>query len=359
MGTADNIIDQYDPEIIAAQDYYPFGMQMPGREAPTTNGYRYCFNGKEEDDEVKGDGNQQDYGMRIYDPRAGRFLSVDPLARKFPWWTPYQFAGNMPIRYVDLDGLEPANNPQSPGLAEVAGMAIVQTISVGATGNNFLENKTNIPATPPMSPQELKGTLVETCDDKYVTDTPGDPGNLHNMYVSKSSVFKVDESNSNQMKNYEAFVVDELMRNMATGKGPENYEFPTNGVISSQFLDSDILKKALTDYKSGSEVNNVQYSFGATELLNDTKRNGSIFNITGLTGSGMITITPTEGFIKVKIFNITSLTSGTLGKEGFDEENWPTSYSRESGKATTFGNISQTFNLRIPVSQIDRIIEKP
>ncbi len=41
--------------------------------------YRYGFNGKENDNEVKGEGNQQDYGFRIYDPRLGRFLSVDPL----------------------------------------------------------------------------------------------------------------------------------------------------------------------------------------------------------------------------------------------------------------------------------------
>src|SRR4249919_2797107 len=37
-------------------------------------GYRYGFNGKENDNEVKGQGDQQDYGMRIYDSRLGRFL---------------------------------------------------------------------------------------------------------------------------------------------------------------------------------------------------------------------------------------------------------------------------------------------
>jgi RHS repeat-associated protein len=68
--------------------------------------YRYGFNGKENDNEVKGNGNQQDYGMRIYDPRLGRFLSVDPLAPEYPWYTPYQFAGNKPIWAIDLDGLE-------------------------------------------------------------------------------------------------------------------------------------------------------------------------------------------------------------------------------------------------------------
>ena len=68
--------------------------------------YRYGFNGKENDNDVKGEGNQQDYGKRIYDPRLGRFLSVDPLMKSYPWYTPYQFAGNKPIWAVDLDGAE-------------------------------------------------------------------------------------------------------------------------------------------------------------------------------------------------------------------------------------------------------------
>jgi hypothetical protein len=44
--------------------------------------------------------------MRIYDPRVGRFLSTDPLTQEYPWYTPYQFAGNTPIQAIDIDGLE-------------------------------------------------------------------------------------------------------------------------------------------------------------------------------------------------------------------------------------------------------------
>jgi len=44
--------------------------------------------------------------MRVYDPRLGKFLSVDPLTKDFPWYTPYQFAGNKPIWAIDLDGAE-------------------------------------------------------------------------------------------------------------------------------------------------------------------------------------------------------------------------------------------------------------
>ena len=44
--------------------------------------------------------------MRIYDPRLGKFLSVDPLTKQYPELTPYQFASNRPIDGIDLDGLE-------------------------------------------------------------------------------------------------------------------------------------------------------------------------------------------------------------------------------------------------------------
>ena len=62
--------------------------------------YRFSFNGKENDNEVKGDGNQQDYGMRIYDNRTGKFLSVDPLTKEYPELTPFQFASNNPIENI-------------------------------------------------------------------------------------------------------------------------------------------------------------------------------------------------------------------------------------------------------------------
>jgi RHS repeat-associated protein len=106
--TNSSLIAYYNPDIRGAQDYYPFGMLS--RTVPDRYGkdYRFGFNGKENDNEVKGLGSQQDYGMRIYDPRVGRFLSVDPLSREYPWNSTYAFAENDVIRSVDLDGLEKA-----------------------------------------------------------------------------------------------------------------------------------------------------------------------------------------------------------------------------------------------------------
>ena len=100
-------------DLLATNEYYAFGMLQPMRHMQT-EAYRYGFNGKEMDNEMKGDavtgesgtGGQYDYGFRIYDPRIGRFLSVDPLEKGYPSWSPYPFAMNRPIDGIDLDGLE-------------------------------------------------------------------------------------------------------------------------------------------------------------------------------------------------------------------------------------------------------------
>ncbi|MBX2887993.1 MAG: hypothetical protein KF829_05020 [Ferruginibacter sp.] len=104
-------------------------MVMPSRKYDAGNGYRYGFNGKENDNEVKGEGNQQDYGERIYDSRLGRFLSTDPLYKQYPELTPYQFSSNNPVFNIDIDGLEGTG-----GAAQIAEKTATTTLRV-ATKN--------------------------------------------------------------------------------------------------------------------------------------------------------------------------------------------------------------------------------
>lgn len=132
-GTPDGILDYYEADVVSASDYYPFGMQMPNRTFSAGN-YRYGFNGKENDNEVKGSGNQQDYGMRIYDPRIGRFLSSDPLAKKYPELTPYQFASNTPLQAIDRDGAERLDMTNINAQQRTATITVVHTTQIVSQG---------------------------------------------------------------------------------------------------------------------------------------------------------------------------------------------------------------------------------
>ena len=78
---------------------------MPSRNA-SSSVYRYGFQGQEKDDEIKGSGNSLNYTFRMHDPRVGRFFAVDPLFRKYPFYTPYSFSGNKVTAFTELEGLE-------------------------------------------------------------------------------------------------------------------------------------------------------------------------------------------------------------------------------------------------------------
>jgi len=77
---------------------------MPNRKNGSALGYRYGFNGQEKDDEIAGENNDLDFGARIYDARLGRWMSTDPLEKKYPGISTYSFSYDSPIAYNDPDG---------------------------------------------------------------------------------------------------------------------------------------------------------------------------------------------------------------------------------------------------------------
>jgi RHS repeat-associated protein len=97
------LIHHYLPDVVTANDYYPFGMQMPGRSYTQPNSsYRYGFNGQEKSNEIKGEGNSYTTANWEYDPRIGRRWNVDPIPKDDE--SPFMALGNNPIVMVDPTG---------------------------------------------------------------------------------------------------------------------------------------------------------------------------------------------------------------------------------------------------------------
>jgi len=82
-------------------DYYPYGMTMPGRSGVNGADTRFRFTGKERDVESGFDY----FGARYYDSRIARWMSVDPLAGKYPNWSPYIYCKANPIKLIDPKGM--------------------------------------------------------------------------------------------------------------------------------------------------------------------------------------------------------------------------------------------------------------
>lgn len=84
-------------------DYYPFGLQMPGRSSNTANTHAdQKFTGHFLEQE--GDLGIYHAQARLYDPEVPRFYGVDAMRGDIPGWNPYHYTFNNPINYTDPDG---------------------------------------------------------------------------------------------------------------------------------------------------------------------------------------------------------------------------------------------------------------
>ncbi len=93
----------YTAKVVVSNDYYPYGMMLPNRNEGESS-YRYGYEGKEHDDEIKTNANSYDFDARFYDPRLGRWLSRDPKDSLFPSMSPYNAFNDNPLFYIDPTG---------------------------------------------------------------------------------------------------------------------------------------------------------------------------------------------------------------------------------------------------------------
>lgn len=97
-------IDWTDTDMLQENHYYPFGMEMNGMWENIMNDPEndYLYNGKEYNEDLGL--NWYDYGARYYDPSIGRFTGVDRFAEKYSFQSPYAYAANNPIKFIDVNG---------------------------------------------------------------------------------------------------------------------------------------------------------------------------------------------------------------------------------------------------------------
>ena len=93
--------------IISYEEYHAFGSTSyrSGRSEVEVSLKRFKYNGKERDEET----GMYCYGARYYAAWLCRFVSCDPLAEKYPNFSPYVYCADNPIKYIDPDGKDFVN----------------------------------------------------------------------------------------------------------------------------------------------------------------------------------------------------------------------------------------------------------
>ncbi|MGN7812047.1 DUF6443 domain-containing protein [Flavobacterium sp. 22659] len=108
-----NIRLSYDKNLVIQEEnnYYPFGLKHIGYNSginSTNTALKYKYNGKELQDELGL--NMYDYGARNYDPALGRWMNIDPLAETSRRYSPYTYALDNPVFFIDPDGMQATYN---------------------------------------------------------------------------------------------------------------------------------------------------------------------------------------------------------------------------------------------------------
>ena len=338
-----SLYSPYTASLLGA--YYPYGVVMKERTFGSKT--RYQFDGKEFDEETE----TQDYGMRVYDEDLGVFLTVDPLFKKYPYWTPYQFAGDMPIKYIDLDGLEPANNPKDP--VNQDGRNPTETINSVYEKSGGQKNYEKNFSTYMKGTYDGTETTTTGVSNKtgYTSDSK-DGADKANLWVNNTGVFKAKDYQKFDIRDFSNF----LLGNMINGTGPENIEFPLNRIVSNYMKGAGIVNDAMTSWyalnQGRSTLVGGKAEFSGDKYMPSAFVFKGMFHPESLVGSATVLITPINAKeVMVQVFNVTSITSGDIFKRPW---NPPTSVVRDpsqlsSSGANKYGNISQLYQFTMPI----------
>ncbi|HAM98289.1 MAG TPA: hypothetical protein DCQ26_06730, partial [Marinilabiliales bacterium] len=176
-------------DAVQEADYYPFGMKMASA-LYENNTNKYLYNGKELQDNLLGNINLDwiDYGARFYDPQIGRWYVIDGKAEKYFPLSPYVYAANNPIRFLDPDGYKIVDANGNIMYTQGGGWTKYATADAKRVGTAMMNSRTGTQQWNTMANASHPITLAISSDVKVTTNANGSKSYLLGICQNSKTV---------------------------------------------------------------------------------------------------------------------------------------------------------------------------
>ncbi|WP_407518492.1 RHS repeat-associated core domain-containing protein, partial [Elizabethkingia anophelis] len=233
-------------EIIEENNYYPFGLKHQGYNSSSlaNSAYQYKYNGKELQET-----GMYDYGARMYMPELGRWGVIDPLTEKMTRYSPYNYAFNNPIRFIDPDGR--AATPPDDHFNQFGQFLYTDNKKTNNIVIDFVTSKNIMGKTAPWASVELKDMSFDKNNISILT-------NIGNYYAEKAGV------DLGSLKN-NSISVAMWNDKVSSGGSPDRDKGDFTRINSGEYCYTCLMNTNKIEKTISLQVNNNQVD----ELLND------------------------------------------------------------------------------------------
>jgi len=297
--------------VIRKDDYYPFGLSYNTSTLGGALTNKFLYNGKEFEGELGL--NWNDYGARLYDPAVGRWFTVDPLTEMGRRWSPYSYAFDNPIRFIDPDGMWASS--------------VTKTDAMNAMDEMF--------ATIDQKKEDENNNECAECDDKE------------------------KQAKSNNSNDNSSVTPWKVGWEWLTGNGPRKRTFTdgdyfTEKLKSHNHLDevrSHIIKGIASGRRSGSHDYDLSGFFGIGKYLKDysTLATGGLTGNIAVTYLGsyqltweLVSIEGNEAIVQFNVYNPSTIQSALRPPIIGYYEWWKNGVGKKLNEAFSSGPMSPT-----------------